>query len=117
MSEVAKLEQTIESMKRDIAVKDMVEKLESNREFKKLIIEGFCTKEAATYVQLSADPNLGDRERADALGLAQASGHLKRYLEVLKTMGRQAQSRLSSYEEELVVMRNEEFEHNESDEG
>jgi len=108
MSEVKEIEQNIEALKAQIALKDQVLKLERNRDFRSVILEGFCVKEAATYVQLSADPNLGKSEREDALALAQASGHIKRYLEVLKAMGFSAENQLPRYEQGLLEARQEE---------
>lgn len=108
MSEVKQIEQSIEDLKTQIALKDQVLKLERNRDFRSIILEGFCVKEAATYVQLSADPNLSKNEREDALALAQASGHIKRYLQVLKTMGYSAENQLPRYEQELIEARVEE---------
>ena len=108
MSDVKEIEQSIEGLKAQVALRDQVLKLEKNREFRNVILDGFCTKEAATYVQLSADPNLGKNEREDALALAQASGHIKRYLSVLKAMGNNAESQIPRYEQGLVEARQEE---------
>ncbi|MFA7188456.1 MAG: hypothetical protein WC117_00040 [Sphaerochaetaceae bacterium] len=89
-------------------MRDDALKLFDNRLFKKVILENFCVTEAARYVQASADPALDAAQRADALNLAQASGHLKRYLSVLVQMGNAAATNLRDSEQALDEMRAEE---------
>lgn len=110
MSEVKEIEQSIEVLKNQIALKDQVLKLERNRDFRAVILEGFCTKEAAKYIQTAGDPNLGKTEREDSLNLALASGHVLRFLNAVKAMGNAAEGRLPRYESELEVARAEEVE-------
>lgn len=110
MSEVIALENQLEDSKVYIARRDLAVKLYKNPEFKKLIIDEFCGSECARYVQSSADPALSDRERADALAIAQAAGHLRRYLSVIVTMGNQAENMLDRLQAEIEVARQEENE-------
>jgi cation transport regulator ChaC len=110
MSEVFALEKQLEEAKQLMNRREMALKLHSNREFKKLILEEFCVNECARYAQTSADPNLGDRERADAIALAQAAGHLRRYLSVVVTLGNQAESSIQGLEYEIEAARQEEGE-------
>lgn len=94
MSEVKQLsalETQRENENQLIEARRMALRLADNYEFRKLILEGFCEKEAARYVQASADPALKPEERADALAMAQASGHLKRYLSIIVQMGAHAE--------------------------
>jgi|SRR5690606_30251700 len=107
MSEVFALEKQLEDSKEAIARRDLALKLYKNPEFKKLILDEFCTTECARYAQSSADPALGDRERADALGIAQASGHLRRYLSVVVTMGNQAERLMPDLESAIEEARQE----------
>ena len=110
MSEVNALEKQLDDAKEFIARRDLAVKLYKNPEFKKLIIDEFCGSECARYAQTSADPALSDRERADALAIAQAAGHLRRYLSVIVTMGNQAENMLDRLEAEIEVARQEEGE-------
>lgn len=87
MSEVADLEHQLEQYKALKQRREMAERLARNRDFRVLILEGFCRDDAARFVQESADPLLNDEQRADCLGMAQASGHLKRYLSMQIQMG------------------------------
>lgn len=110
MSEVFALEQQLKDSKELIERRTMALRLSENVDFRKLILDEFCLKEAARYVHTSADPAMGDRERADALAIAQASGHLKRYLSVVVQMGAHAERTLPELEAELEQARLEEGE-------
>lgn len=101
-------EQTIESLEKNISrFKDEVERqkmalrLANNRDFKKLILDEFCVQECARYAQASGDPMLDERQRADSLGMAQAAGHLRRWLSVINQMGNVAQGQIEANEAEL----------------
>ena len=109
MSEVTALEKQLEEAKVFINRRDLAIKLYNNPEFKKLIIDEFCGSECARYAQTSADPALDDRQRADALAIAQAAGHLRRYLSVIVTMGNQSEEMLDRLEAEIEVARQEEI--------
>ena len=109
MSEVTALEKQLEEAKVFITRRDLAVKLYNNPEFKKLIIDEFCGSECARYAQTSADPALDDRQRADALAIAQAAGHLRRYLSVIVTMGNQSEEMLDRLEAEIEVARQEEI--------
>lgn len=109
MSEVtiAQLEGYIENSKIHVDRAAMAAKLANNREFKKLILEDFCVNECARYAQMSADPSLNAEERADALAIAQAAGHLRRYLQVVHMMGATAQKDIAGANEEIEEIRGE----------
>lgn len=107
MSNLSQLENQLVQAKELISRRNMAIKLASNPEFKELIIEGFMLKEAARYVQSSSDPALKAEERADALAMAQASGHLKRYLSVTVQMGAFAERDLANLEEAIDEARSE----------
>ena len=110
MSEVFALEKQLEDSKEAIARRELALKLYKNPEFKKLVLDEFCTTECARYAQLSADPSLGPTERADALAMAQAAGHLRRFLSVVVTMGNQAERLLPDLESQIEAARQEEGE-------
>jgi hypothetical protein len=107
-TEVQKLEIQREEWKELVDRRQAAQRLAKNIDFRSLILDGFCRDEAARYVQMSCDPALAANERADALGLAQASGHLKRYLSVVTQMGSYAENQMGTLEAELVEARAEE---------
>lgn len=108
MNEVTALEQQLEGAKKLVNFRQLALRLSKNRDFQKLILEEFCTNECARYVQNSANPALGAEERADSLSIAQASGHLKRWLSVQVQMGAHAENELPQLEEALAEARLEE---------
>jgi hypothetical protein len=108
MNTVTALEQQLDGAKTLVEFRRMALKLAQNREFKKLILEEFCVNEAARYVQNSANPALGPDERADCLAIAQAAGHLKRWLSVQVQMGAKAESEIPELEDAIAEARLEE---------
>lgn len=105
MSSVSELEQQHSDAKELIARRRMAQRLADNRDFKKLILEGFCRDDAARFVQLSEDPALPAENRADALAIAKASGHLKRFLSMQIQMGAVAERQMPELEEAIVEAR------------
>ena len=109
MSEVTvqQLETQREAMKQAVEMRQAVQRLTQNVDFRKVINEQFMEKECARYVQASADPALSERNQKDALAIAQAAGHLKRYLSVLIQMGNAAENELGSIDNALDEARAE----------
>lgn len=103
MSEVTvnQLENQREAMKHAIELRQAVQRLTANADFRKIINEQFMVQECARYAQLSADPTLPEKNQKDALALAQAAGHLKRYLSVIIQMGNAAENELVSIDSAL----------------
>jgi cation transport regulator ChaC len=108
MSQVTQLETQLKTAKELVRRRQMALALSNVPAFKELIIDDFMTKEAARYVQSSADPALKPDERADALAMAQASGHLKRYLSVIVQMGAHSERELPALEQAIDEARAEE---------
>lgn len=107
-SEVSQLERQLDVAKHLIEQKTMAERLAGNRDFRKLILTGFCRDDAARFVQESGDPMLTFEQRNDCLAMAQASGHLKRFLSMQIQMGSTAERNVVELEEALVEARAEE---------
>lgn len=103
--EIAGLEHRLEAAKYAVAHAEDVRKLMGNPLFRKVILEQFCVRDCARYVQESGDPLLADNNRADALALAQASGHLRRWLDLAIRMGDTEAAVAIDVQEELEVIR------------
>jgi hypothetical protein len=88
------LEQHKENLKRYVERRDALVKLLKNREFKQIISEGFMRDEVVRSVAMSGDPNFDAKQQADCLSMAQAGGHLKRYLNLSLAEGQRAQDAL-----------------------
>lgn len=103
MSEVTveQLESQREVMKKAVELRQSVQRLTKNADFRKVIAEQFMEKECARYVHASADPALPEKNQKDALAIAQAGGHLKRYLSVLIQMGNAAENEIASIDDAL----------------
>lgn len=110
MATRAELEQQVKDNRKLVQLKDMVQRLSGNRDFKALIHDEYLEKEAARLVQLSADPRLDATQRADALAMAQATGHFKRFLSVTVQIGFAAEKDITDCEEQMVEIEQEEAE-------
>ncbi len=110
VSETAGLEKQLVEAKFFLDRRETAMRLAKNPDFRKLILDGFCLHDAARYVQESADPALTAEQRADAMNIAQASGHLKRFLSITIQMGAHAERTMPELEQALVDSRNEESE-------
>lgn len=95
VSEVELREQK-DKYKELISYRDMAIRLQQNPDFKNLILKYWCVDECARYAQASGDINLPEENRKQALEMAQASGHFKRFLDVVIRMGNHAESQMES---------------------
>jgi hypothetical protein len=107
MSEVFALERQLVEVQEQVKLRDTALKLAANPEFKSLILDRFCVQECARYAQSSADPALTAVQRADALNMAQAAGHLRRFLSVTVQMGSVAERQVTDLEEAILEARQE----------
>lgn len=105
VNETAGLEEQLRNAKEIVARRDLAIKLSGNHTFRKLILEDYFVTEAARLVALSADPALDTTQRADALNMAQAAGHLKRWLSMQVQMGNVAAREVLEVEEALNEIR------------
>lgn len=98
---IEQLELQLVNSKEQVELRNAAQRLWENRDFKKVIVDSFMLKEAALYAQNSGNPALGPVERADCLAIAQASGHLKRFLSVVIQMGNNAEASIGPIEDAL----------------
>lgn len=108
MSEIMQVEFDIEQAKAKVELRDRIERLLANPDFRAVIVQHFMTDECARYVGVSVDDNVSEAERKDALAFAQASGYLKRWIQVSCTMGNVAENTVSGLTETLAELRQEE---------
>lgn len=87
--------------------RNMAMRLANNPDFKKLVLHEFCVEECARYAQLSADPSISPAQQADALNLAQAAGHLRRWFQVINQMGLKASNDISELDQYIDQARQE----------
>ena len=72
-------------------------RLLKNKDFQDLIMRFFLVEEAARYIQMAYQPGMGATERADSLLMAQATGHVKRFFDVVERQGEQALASLAEH--------------------
>lgn len=105
--QIKQLEEFIAGQKTMTKMADAAIRLNDNADFRELIVNGFCLTEAARYSQESGDPMLTKDQRQDALNMAQASGHLKRFMSITIVMGNDADRAIRDAEAQLIELRSE----------
>ena len=110
-SDIEKIEIGIEEARKIIERGELAEKLSKNREFKKLILEGYFVEEASRLTHLLSDPSIirdGNQKfvENDLMGI----GGLKRYLSTIVRLGHNMQDELREMENTLEELRLEEME-------
>lgn len=107
-AEIREIELSMEEARKIVDRGEMAQKLASNREFKKLVLEGYFVEEASRLALLWSDPNIPEDVRKfverDLLGV----GAFKRYLSTLVLMGQNAQHELRDLSETRDEIRQEE---------
>lgn len=104
-NEIRQLEDHLENMKHFQEQSDAVTRLSNNRDFKKLIIDGFCRDEMARLAHVSGDPGLDENQRSVATDMSKAGGHLKRFLNTILQQNEVAQRDRPEIEETLAELR------------
>ena len=105
-TDIARAENSIEFCKSQIALAGSVQKLESNRDFKKLILEGYLKEEALRLVGLlsaATHPEMRDAIHRDL----HAIGAFEGYLRKIVAAGQMAAVDLPDHEETLSMLRAE----------
>ena len=108
MSELQQLEQQRADNQEAIELRDAALRLSENKDFRRLFIEMYFKTEAARLVQLSSDPVLKQDQREDALSMAQATGHAKRFLSMLVVRGNTLSREMDDLDEQIAEARQEE---------
>lgn len=82
--ELSRAKEALAAAERSVKMGEALRRLRANPDFQEIIMDQFCLKEAARYVQISTESNMAPEARADALGCAQASGYLLRWFEAME---------------------------------
>lgn len=108
---IQEIELNIAEAKKFVALGKSVEKLMANRDFKKVISEGYLEQEAIRLVHLKADPNMQDAEsQAAIVTQIDAIGSFTAYLNKVMGQARMAEQAIEADEQELDLIRGEEGE-------
>lgn len=65
--QIQEIELNIQEAQEIIEMANLLDKLEQNRAFKKLILEGYMEKEAVRLTMLMAHPNLQEKDKQEAI--------------------------------------------------
>lgn len=108
-NEIRQIEQSIASAKQLVALQESLQRLYSNRDFKKVILEGFFEKEAIRLVHLKADPNMQTVERQNnILTQMDSIGALNQYFQTINQLASMATNSIASDEQTLAELLGEE---------
>lgn len=107
-SDVKQTEDTIRDLEERIQRVEALERLNENRDFKVLIRDTFMRDESLRYLEVSADTTQNDVTRRDALAIAQAASHLKRFMAATMALGMQSRNQIQEHRELLDQLRAEE---------
>jgi len=112
MSDINQIELSIEQARKLVDRKNQIEKLTSNREFRRVILDGYFTEEAARLASIAGDP-LHEKGRDDIMLSLQAISKLRLFLHNSMIMGNMAEQELRDHMELLEETRAEELEQGE----
>lgn len=108
---IKNIELSIEEAKQSVDLKLALGRLIKNRDFKKVIEEGYLRNEAIRLVHAKASPSLQSAEhQARITRDIDAIGALDQYLTTIYQIGSQAEYAVADYEQELETVRNEALE-------
>lgn len=99
------IERNIREAKKVVEFGNALERLTSNRDFKKVILEGYFEKEAVRLVHLKADPSMQSAEsQKSILTQIDAIGAVTQFLNTAMHMSRLAQKSIGDDEEMLAEL-------------
>lgn len=106
LSQLEQIEHSIKQAKPVVEFGNCLERLKSNKDFKKVFLEGYFEQEAIRLVHLKADPSQQSAEKQQAI-IAQmdAIGAVSAYLNTALHLARMANRQIESDEqarEELI---------------
>lgn len=104
--QVRQIEQNIKEAQKIKDLGDALARLMTNRDFKKVIQEGYFEKEAVRLVHLKADTSMqSDDSQKSILTQIDGIGNLSQYLRTVEHLGRMAAKSIASDEAELAEIR------------
>ncbi len=98
MNERAAFEARKAGLKKNVALRDAIHRLTSNRDFRKVIDQEYLVTNCARLVGQAADLSHTREEREDALDLAKGAGVLKNWLSVTIRIGDMSEQELREFE-------------------
>lgn len=110
--QIREIEADIKEAKKVIELGETVARLKSNRDFRKLILEGYLRDEAIRLVHVKSDINLQDAEnQRKIIRDIDAISSLADYFRTVEFNGRQAKDKLGDAEAAIEELSREELTH------
>ena len=108
--QIQSVEMSIEDAKKAVRRRDAILRLEKNKDFKYLILEGFMEKHAVKQVMLKASPAMQSPEAQNMVDLQiNAIGQFKQFMYNVVLMGNNAERALENDEQTLEELHAEEL--------
>lgn len=106
--QIEQVELSIENAKDAVSSAKAFDELSRDRNFKKIIEEGYFKEEAQRLVMLKSDPNMQDDASQKAIDYSiRAIGELRQYFASLLHFGRMAENAIAEDEDTLDELRAE----------
>lgn len=105
-TEIQQIELSIEEAQKMVDRKNQLEKLFGNREFKKVVLDGYFKEEAARLATLTGDSALV-AQRPEIFLAIQSIAKLQEYFRTVALMGNSAEAELAEAQEVLDELRAE----------
>jgi hypothetical protein len=97
---IQEIEESIQESKGVVEFAEALERLQKNRDFKKVILDGYFTQEAIRLVHLKADPAFQTPDRQQSIiTQIDAIGALHQYFQTMKYLSAQAQKAIEAANE------------------
>ena len=110
MNQQEELEITIEQARETVALRDALRRLHSNRDFKKVIKEGYFVNDASRVVLLKADPEMESSNSQASIERAIIGiGQLGQYFAKTEALGNMAERAITDNQETLEEIAAEEL--------
>ncbi|MGH1461222.1 MAG: hypothetical protein ACRBB6_04220 [Neptuniibacter sp.] len=94
------VEVSMEQAKKALGLRKNLERLTSNRDFKKVVLEGYFEQEAQRLVHLKAVPSMQTPEHQESImKQIDAIGAVRNYFNTIMVFGAQAEKEMVSLEE------------------
>lgn len=99
-TELKQLENSIKQAQKLVDLGDSLERLRSNRDFKKIFLEGYFDQEAIRLVHLRADSNMQSAESRKSIDMQiDAIGTVHQYLNTISVQAQMARRGLAADEQ------------------
>ena len=96
--ELAQVELSIEQANANIERLKAFERLQDNKDFKKIITDGYFKEEASRLALLRADSNMqADKDQEQMLKMIDSIGYLRQYFNMIYQFGYMAESALEQH--------------------